>query len=273
MIDAHTLQSEIDKFIQWCKDNYLEVNLSKCKIITYTRKKTPIVFNYTINGTPIERVDIIRDLGVMMDAKLNFNAHIEYIKKKAMLILGFVKRQCRLSFNTDVAVLLYNALVRSIVEFASCIWSPYNAVNRNSIESIQRQAIIFILRDNINRKENNYVLPPYLDRCNQLSLQSLSRRRINSAILFIHKLIIGKFNSPQLRDQLNINSGIRTIRNPEFIRLPRCKTNHTWNSSFYFACRAFNMAALFLDPTLPHYQFREKLLRIPDKYFDRLFET
>jgi hypothetical protein len=37
----------------------------------------PIEFVYSIKGTALERVDEIKDLGVIMDGKMSFLPHIE----------------------------------------------------------------------------------------------------------------------------------------------------------------------------------------------------
>lgn len=64
------------------------------------------------------------------------------------------------------------------------------------IESVQKQTVIFLRNDYINRSENNYVLPPYNLRCNSLDSTTLIRRKINAAVIFIHKIISGKINAP-----------------------------------------------------------------------------
>lgn len=206
----------------------------------------------------------------MMDQKLEFKTHRELTKKKCMNALGFVRRQCRNKFSSDVSLLLYNALVRSIAEFASVIWSPFCSTHKNELESIQKQAVIFIRGDYISRAENEYVLTPYIDRCLSLKLSTLARRRVNTAALFMHKIISNRIDAPALRSQLELNTGIRTLRRPEFIKIKRCKTDYSLNAPFTLACRAFNHAALFIDPTLPLHQFREKLLRLPDSAFNVL---
>ncbi len=55
--DAIKLQGGLDEFLTWCDENKLMVNSEKCKVILFTRKKNPIVYNYTINGKSITRVD------------------------------------------------------------------------------------------------------------------------------------------------------------------------------------------------------------------------
>lgn len=268
--DAHELQKSIDNFMKWCSENFLEVNLSKCKIITFSHKQNPIIFDYYLNGKKIDRVYEIRDLGVMINSKLDFKPHIEYIKKKSESMLAFVRRTCRANFSDKIAKLLYNSLVRSNLLFASVIWSPYQVVRRNTIESVQKQAVIFLNRDYINRQENNYVLAPYKERCAKFDLESLVRCRVNAAAIFIHKVIMGKYISLTLRNEMNINRGTRSLRNPEFIRIKGCKTDYMLNSPFNIACRIFNHAALFIDPTLPTYQFAEKVKKLPDSAFGDL---
>lgn len=265
--DAHALQRSINKFVAWCDKNSLKLNLSKCKIITFTRKKSPINFNYTINGEIIERVHEIRDLGVILDKKLTFNSHIECAVNKTKIALQFVKRQSYF-FDTEITKILYYALVRSNIEFASVIWSPYHDTHRKTVESIQKQMLIYLNCDHIRViEDNNYALAPYAERCLKFNLTSLIRRRVNACALFIHAIISGKINSPQLRSLISLNEGSRTLRRPEFIRIKFSRTESTTYSSFNNACHIFNHVALFVDPTLPHFNFRQQLLALPDQYF------
>lgn len=38
------------------------------------------------------------------------------------------------------------------------------------------------------------------------------------------------------------------------------------------ACRAFNLASLCIDPTLPFYEFKDKLLKLPDIVFGNMLK-
>ena len=46
-------------------------NTSKCKVLTVTRKKTQIAFNYTLDGTALTRVSEDKDLGVIITSTLS----------------------------------------------------------------------------------------------------------------------------------------------------------------------------------------------------------
>lgn len=253
--------------IMWCEDNDFGVNRKKCHIITFTRKVSPIIYDYKIGDETIDRVHQIRDLGVILDEKLNLNSHREFIISKSKSALQFVKRQSYF-FDTDITKILYMTLVRSNLEFASSIWSPYHVTHKLTIESVQKQIVIYLNGDHLNRGENgSYSLAPYTERCTKFELTTLVRRRINASVLFIHGLISGKIDAPHLRSQMTLNQGIRTLRNPEFIRIKLSKTKASTYSPFNNACHVYNHAVLFIDPTLPYYDFRERLQGLPDSSF------
>lgn len=68
-------------------------------------KNKLFMYDYTIDNHVVDRVTEMRDLGVIMDRKLSFAAHTEYITNKSKAILQFVKRQS-LKFDTDVKKIL-----------------------------------------------------------------------------------------------------------------------------------------------------------------------
>jgi hypothetical protein len=51
-----------------------------------------IEFVYSINGTALERVDKINDLGLIMDGRMSFLTHIEAIISKIIENAGDFKR-------------------------------------------------------------------------------------------------------------------------------------------------------------------------------------
>lgn len=268
--DAENLQTSIDNFVNWCKLNGLELNSSKCKIITFTHRTKPILFDYSINDVKIDRVNQIRDLGIILDSKLDFKIHMETIKQKALSMLAFVRRTCRTNFNEEIAKLLYISLVRSNLEFGSIIWTPHTYEYRAKMESVQKQAVMFLNRDFINRAENNFILEEYGKRCAKFGIKSLLRRRLESSVLFLHKVITGRYSAPAIRNELTINWNTRTLRDPEFIRIKFFAKKYTQQSAFNMACRAYNHAVMLVDPTLPQAEFAKKLKEVPDSIFGDL---
>lgn len=268
--DTQTLQRSINKFINWCDSNGLSVNSMKCKVMTFSQKKITIHSDYFIKDNLVSRTDLIRDLGVMFDPKLNFSQHIEFITNKSYAMLAFVKRNCYKLFNIDVAKLLFFALVRSNIEFASQVWSPHHTKYIEAIESIQKQFVKFIHPNNsANNPRNKYELRPYATRCKELEMQSLQRRRINTCIFFVHDIISGHLNAPSLRNQLTFSTINHFTRSPNFIKLKHCRLDCTDNAPFRMACKLYNRTALLVDVTLDRESFRRKVALLPDTVFDQ----
>lgn len=272
--DAQILQNSINKFMKWCKDNGLSVNSAKCKVMTFSLKKITFHTDYYINSEIIPRTEIMRDLGVMFDPKLNFTSHIEFITNKARAMLAFVKRNTYKTMNANVAKMLYYAFVRSNLEFANIVWMPHHQNHINMIESIQKQFVKFIHPENsAHNPSNQYQMRPYTDRCKELNIETLRRRRINSCIVFIFDILSGRINSPSLRNQLNMTAARYLTRQTDFIKLNFCRLDCTINAAFRTSCKLYNVAALFVDTTTDRYTFIRRINRLPDSVFDNFCGT
>ena len=79
-------------------------------------------------------------------------------------------------------MLLYKALLRPHLEFASCVWSPQHKYNKNSIESVQRRATKLV--------PGLYHLS-YSDRLQQLNLETLEYRRRRADMLETYRIMSG----------------------------------------------------------------------------------
>lgn len=137
--DAIQLQNDLDLLSNWCKLNRLDLNIDKCKDMSFYRIRSPTHFNYTIDDIELTRVKIIQDLGVWFDEQLTFNRHIDFVTSKAYSMLGFVKRICKQFTNIQALKSIYFAYVRSYLEYASVVWHPYQLIHISRIESIQKK--------------------------------------------------------------------------------------------------------------------------------------
>jgi hypothetical protein len=93
-----------------------------------TRFLSPVRFTYTISSSTLERVVSITDLDVILDRKQWFRNHIDATIAKGLAMLGFIKRlpsEFRDPYNLKV---LYVSLVRSMLEYACCIWQPFSTL-------------------------------------------------------------------------------------------------------------------------------------------------
>uniref|UniRef100_A0A1Y1N254 Reverse transcriptase domain-containing protein n=2 Tax=Photinus pyralis TaxID=7054 RepID=A0A1Y1N254_PHOPY len=137
--DCLNIQEDINSVIKWCIKNKLKLNINKCKVLTFTRSKNPLLFDYKMNGKVLLRVTSVKDLGVFFNTNLNFNLHIEYLTNECYKLLGFVIRNTLNFTNIQTMITLYNAFIRSKLEYAACIWSPQTLKYSDMIEKVQKK--------------------------------------------------------------------------------------------------------------------------------------
>ena len=133
-----------------------------------TRKKSPLVKDYHINGQSSDSVHIYKDLGLLTSSNLSWNSHIDSITARANRVLGLVKRTCKDFKDITTLRTLYCSLVRPFMLEYSCeIWTPHTQRNINRLEAIQRRTTKFILKSNED----------YDTRLSLLNVQSIFNRR------------------------------------------------------------------------------------------------
>jgi hypothetical protein len=187
--------------------------------------KKPVLYQYTIDGTPLESQMTIRDLGILFDVGVTFVPHIAEIVGKALKTLGYILRIGKDFREVDTFVLLFTSLVRPILEYNSVLWSPYYDVHVRNIERVQNKLLRFInYRLGIPINEINY--PEIRNMC---GLQTLSERRSISDMVFLYKLINGLIDSPQILQMVNLHIPKRTTRNRCTFSTDLATTNYTFN--------------------------------------------
>ena len=82
-----------------------------------TLSKQTNIHNNTIAST-VQKVDIYKDLGVLLDSHLTFKDHLEDKINKAYRIIALIKRNF-INVDAKTFTLLYKALVRPHIEYAN----------------------------------------------------------------------------------------------------------------------------------------------------------
>lgn len=223
--DANELQSDLDAFTLWCRNNRLALNVSKCKQMSYTRRiKNTITFSYCINQTPLTRVSQIRDLGVLFDSDICFNNHVNAIVTKACSMLGFLFRLCSEFRNPNSLKALYCAHVRSHLEYCSVVWFPYYDTYSHKIESVQKKFLKFLFYRFGWYRLVKYA--PYNFKCKLVHLESLEDRRRNSSVFFFHDILSGHIDAPNLLSKINFNVPSHVLRNFSLFKIQSHRTNY-----------------------------------------------
>lgn len=245
MQDCWVLQEQVDKLSLWCKDNKLNLNIGKCKVVTYTRRKSPIVFEYSIDGTALSRSDSMRDLGVIFDTKLSFDKHIQAVTCEAGRLYGFIVRNCKQFTYINALKALFFAYVRSKLEYASIIWDPLYNNKKWEIEKLQKRFLKYLyfkVEGVYPARGIDYRF--YLDR---FQFTSLEGRRDQNSVIFLYKLLNNFIDSPVLLGYVNFRVPRLGSRHTELFYTDRANSNLLLSSPIYNSCSNFNKISTECD--------------------------
>jgi hypothetical protein len=264
--DTDRLQEDINSLSEWCDRYSLHLNINKCKIMSFHRKKNPIINVYNINNVELPRVYETIDLGVTFVENITFNRHIDNIIAKANSMFGFVKRWTGEFNDMSTILVLYFSYIRSQVEYAAIVWSPYYTVHIKRIESIQKKFLLFLLKKTgwdydyeIPFHENVARLPPYKKRCEDYKICTLENRRVLLDAAFIGNVLLGHIDSAYITENISIHVPGRILRNHNFLNLEHHCTNYGENSPINRLAKSFNKAEHQFDFNLSKVHYKNNL--------------
>ena len=179
--DCQELQHDLDKLAQWEQTWGMSFHPDKCNVLRVSRAKNPMMFNYSLKGQNLEAVNTAKYLGIDLSNNLTWNSHIDRTVKKANNMLGFLRRNLRVS-NSDTKAAAYKSIVRSNLEYCASTWSPYTTSGKHKLEMVQRRAARYVT----NRYHNTSSVTEMLL---ELDWESLESRRVKIQLTLLYKII------------------------------------------------------------------------------------
>jgi hypothetical protein len=178
----------------------------------------------------LEQVKCMKDLGVTFDSELSFKEHIYSKINVAIKMLGIINRNFK-KLDKKTFLLLYKSLVRSHLEYAHSVWSPFQNSLVKDIEKVQKRATKMIY---------SCKRMTYRERLYYLKLPTLKFRRVRGDMIETYKILSDKYDAHAL-PPLPRNTDSRTRGHSCKLKVQRAKYDirkysfplrivNTWNS-------------------------------------------
>jgi hypothetical protein len=137
-----TIAGVLTRVEQWCAFNKLALSATKTKAVLFTNCNTDPP-QLCIDNVPIEFISHYKYLGINIDSRLKFNAHLNELKIK-------LSRNCGISYrlqsklNLDSAKNLYYSFTYSAISYCICVYGGLFLCSErgNKIKKLQKRIIL-----------------------------------------------------------------------------------------------------------------------------------
>ena len=223
--DAQLLQHDLSKLLSWSSDWQLSLNANKCSVLSITLKRQPVLYDYHIGNDVLTRVNVQKDLGILIDTKLSFIPNVDHIIKKANRMSGLIWRNFRSINNKHALRTLYCTLIRPHLEYCTVTFNSISNYQEARIERVQRRFLNFMHKA-LNGHNDN--VPEYVDLCDLYKLSPLSVRRTVNDCLFLHKHFHNHYSLTDA-NPFSLHVPVRRTRfaNEHILHVPRSRVEVT----------------------------------------------
>ena len=236
--DTIKLQDDLDNIIKWIRENKLSINVPKCQKITFSRGNKTIDSDYFVNGAVVNKVDKIRDLGVILDCGWTFREHIDTVIAKSYRTLGFIKRLTQDFTSLDTITYLFKTLVLPNMNYGSIIWSPYTTEKFDGLNGVLRKFMRYAsFKAGKLMRFDDHDYKEISNKCKIYNVESIHKY---NDIVFVLNNLKNKTDSPDFYDNFKERDLTYDLRDFRQFQEDVQKHDYLYNSPIHRLRRRWN---------------------------------
>jgi ribonuclease HI len=145
---SERMQEALNITQSWCIKEGLSINPTKVVIVPFTKKRKFVLKPLKLGVTEIPFSEQVKYLGVILDSKLNWTAHLDSAISKAVSALWLCSKTLgrKWGLKPKMIMWIYTAIIRPKITYASLVWWPKTkeATAGTKLAKLQRLACIAI---------------------------------------------------------------------------------------------------------------------------------
>lgn len=234
------INNDLERIFNWSKSNALVLNPNKTKyIVLGSRHQVQLVKSKSpsleINGSRIEGVCEIRNLGLLLDENMRFESHVSNIVRACFYRLKVLYR-IRDSLNEKLRIVLCETLILSKFNYIDVVIGPRLLERtKKSIQRVQNACARYCFY--IPRRDH---VTSYLNRASILKMENRRRLHLATMLFGVIKHGVPKYLVEKLEWTRDVNTTHCTRSSQYALSLPMHRTAAFRGSFKYAATKCWN---------------------------------
>ena len=144
---VNRLTSALGYLSDWLLKHGLSLSAPKSSVVVFSKKRFIPLVSISVDGTNIPQENKVKFLGVWLDSKLSGIPHTDYISQKCEKNINVLRALSGVWWGAHpfTQKLLYNAIIRSHIDYGSFVLDPCNKSGLQKLDKIQAKCLRIIL--------------------------------------------------------------------------------------------------------------------------------
>ena len=143
---SYQTQDTLNHISSWTSANLMKLNEAKCKYMIFSRSKARFATRLTINNRNLEKINLMKILGIWISEDLSWSRNCQEICQKAYSRLSMITKLKYVGVCLEDLLDIYILFIRSVTEYCSVAFhSSLTQQQSDKLEKIQKTCLKLIM--------------------------------------------------------------------------------------------------------------------------------